>query len=424
MTHHEVRHGGAGFRGAVENGWGLLDQAVLSGSTLAITIVLARTLSPRDFGLFALGQIVLFMAGTLQATLVGQPHNVLGASLRRNDYRDLTRSLAVAQAALVGALAGACLLVALAAFAFSASTSLLLVGLALALAGTQCLEFARRVLYTEERIPTALACDLIGYGSFIAIAVSAAAAGSIETPAGPLAMLGACCAGGAALGVWSLRDSLAGRLRRPILRRALRLSRWLVAARAGFWLATYLYLYLGAAILGAAAAASVRAAQVLFGPLHVPLLYMEVALLVRLAQARSRGGRRELDDQARHVTLVVGPIIGGYCVAVALAAGPLVDLVYGGKYSDAVSIVRLFAVYYLVSFATQIVTAALTAQERSRPIFFANAMGAALAVTLGWLPIVVFDAAGIVVGMVASIVVVLLATVRAYRREDVPVHAV
>jgi O-antigen/teichoic acid export membrane protein len=154
---------------------------------------------------------------------------------------------------------------------------------------------------------------------------------------------------------------------------------------------------------------------VLFGLLNVPLLFLDVALPVRLSRARGQGGVHLLDRELRRVGVVIGPVVATYCLVVAVAAGPLLDLVYGGRYADAVTIVRLFAVYYVLSFVTQIVTAGLTAQESTRPIFDANVAGAVVATLFGWIFVLAGETSGIVAGMVTSLAVVLVVVTRAYR---------
>src|SRR5262245_56929847 len=85
--------------------WGLLDQALIPGMNFGTTGSLARGMGPADFGTFSVAYLLLLLANSLQTSLVTQPHNVLGAPLEGESYRDYTSSSALGQLAVAGLLA-------------------------------------------------------------------------------------------------------------------------------------------------------------------------------------------------------------------------------------------------------------------------------------------------------------------------------
>src|SRR5258707_15812445 len=60
--------------------WGLSDQTLVAASNFITTVVLARKLSPTDFGAFTLAYAVIFFTNAFQGALVTRPHNVVGTT--------------------------------------------------------------------------------------------------------------------------------------------------------------------------------------------------------------------------------------------------------------------------------------------------------------------------------------------------------
>ena len=132
--------------------WGLGDQALISASNFLTTVVLARQLSPADFGAFALLYAAVFFMVSLQTTLVSRPHNVLGVTRQGVEYRRYTTVTAVSQVCLTAMFALVALIGALVARHAAWGVAPLLFPLVLVVVAWQLQEFTRRVLYTEGRL--------------------------------------------------------------------------------------------------------------------------------------------------------------------------------------------------------------------------------------------------------------------------------
>ena len=96
----------AGERSSAPGGapWAVADQMAISAANFVTVVLLARGLSQADFGYFTLVYSVLLFANSLQAGLVTQPHNILGATRRGTDYCRYTTSTAVSQLVLAALL--------------------------------------------------------------------------------------------------------------------------------------------------------------------------------------------------------------------------------------------------------------------------------------------------------------------------------
>lgn len=396
--------------------WGLSDQALISATNFLTIVLLARSLSHDAFGYFTLAYTALQFAGSLQAALITQPHNVLGATRHGEDYIRYTTSTAFSQllatlVIMVGvAVAGALIQIS------GWEIAPLLFALAPAIGAWQLQEFIRRVLYTEGRLAAAFLNDLLSYGGQTAVI---AVLWYRDLLSGPVALyaLAGTSAVAAGVGVWQLHGRFARYIDTGVLHENWRFGKWLAGAEIGHWLSAPLYMYLAAAILGAAAAGELKAAQMLLGPLNILIFFLDSVLPMRFARALKSGGQLALHSQLKIAYLVTAPVFGGYCFLVVVLAGPLLQLVYGASYAGSTPLVVLYAAYYMVLYLVQIVSSALRAQQLTRHIFTAHVYSSLIAVFLGWLFIRTLGAEGAVLGLILSALAVNFLYWLAYSRE-------
>jgi O-antigen/teichoic acid export membrane protein len=392
--------------------WGVLDQGLVSGVNFLTIILLARSLAPADFGYFVLAFTVLQTAGTLQAALITRPHNVLGAVRRGREYTDYSTTSALAQIGLAGALAALAAATAGIAYAAGLSHASLLLALAPAFVAWQLQELGRRMLYTEGRLAAAFANDVLSYGGQ---AVALVVLWQLDALTGERALLSlaAAFAVGAAVVAWQLRSTLSGRLDGAALSASWHFGKWLGVAEVGQWLSTQFYIYLAAAVVGAVASAALKAAQTLLGPISVFLTFVTSYLPIVLARELETLG--SIRRTVRRSLLAILPVVGPYCLLIAIFATPVLEFVYGAEYGQYAGVVRLFALYYaLLAFST-VAIAALSARRMTREVFVGQAAGAVLSLALGWILLRELGPEGGVVGMLLSWALAMAFFLRALR---------
>ena len=171
------------------------------------------------------------------------------------------------------------------------SVAPLLLTLAPSIVFWQLQEFVRRVLYTEGRLAAAFVNDSISYGGQ---ALAIAALWWLDGLTAPLALgaLAATSAIAAALGGWQIRGSLAGRIDPSVSRRTGISGNGSSPTRSLARGSSYLFVYLGAAMLGRAVAAILQAIQTIFGPARARLCHQRRAPHpFRSLAGRGRQGR-------------------------------------------------------------------------------------------------------------------------------------
>lgn len=390
--------------------WGVGDQALMSGANFITMVLLARGLAPAAFGWFTLAYTFLLLANSVQAALFTQPHNVLGTPLagmpeatRQSDqYRAYTTSTALGQALFLLAMALPVALAARVAASAGWAESGLLAWLLAAMVAWQAQEFVRRVLYTEGRLGAAFANDIIGYGGQ-ALAVAGLWGMGRLTETAALGALAATSLAAAALGSWQLRLSFGATVDLEVLAQNWAFGKWLLAQEmVSYWIAAQLYLFLAALLVGPAAAAMVKVAQVLFGPLRVIALWLDTTLPIAFARTLRAAGAPAVGRQLQHTCAVLIPTISAYCLGVAIFAEPLLGLVYGESYREGAAVLRLFALYALVSAIQLIVCSALRARQLTRSMFLSTAYAGLVALGAGWLLVLALGTEGAVLGMLLN----------------------
>ena len=394
--------------------WGLTDQALISATNFATMVLLARALGPASFGSFVLVYTVLLFATELQGALVTQAHNVLGVGRAESSYAGYTRSTALSQMFLAGLLGALAALAGLGAHLTGWRSAPLLLALAPAIVSWLSQEFVRRVLYTEGRMAAVLLNDVVSYGGQ---ATAMTALWYFERLDGRSALLALAATSAVAvpLGLWQLRGSLQGAARRGDVHDNWQFGKWLAGALIAYWCASQLYLYVTAALVSSAAAGLLKAALVLMGPLNVLLVFMDTAVPILLTRSLAASGERGLRAQLKETLILTAPIVGTYCVVVAVFATPLLRRVYGERYAaEHSALLTLLAINYLVIYASRLLGSALRARRQTRPIFRGHLYAGVVAVAGGWLIVRVGGVEGAALGMLASAAIGLTVVLRAF----------
>jgi len=395
--------------------WPLADQGLIAAASFATLIPLGRALTVDDFGAFTLVYAMLHFANSMQSGLITQPHNVLGAMRRGEDYVRYTSSTAVSQIFLAVLSAATALVAWIVAKSFGAGVAPLLLAAVPATVAWQCHEFLRRVLYTELRIGSAFGIDLIAYGGQM---VGAAVLWHLNMLTGPTMMylVGVACACGAVVGLWQLRNSLARHFDRSVVAENWHFGKWIAGGSIiGEWLSAQLLVFLAAAAMGAAAAGVLRAVHTMFGPTRILAQVFSITLPTRLARTLAGDGLGMFRADVRRTLLLAVPVLGAYCLLVATFARPLLTLVFGEKYREYGGVLALYAVSAFLTYIYMIGTAVLRAQRLTRPIFVSEVIYL-LVVPIGALLIPVWGIYGVVVGLIVGDIVLLAFVWRSYLR--------
>ncbi len=367
--------------------WGLCDQASISASNFITTVILARHLSPTDFGAFALLYAAVFFTISLQTTLVSRPHNVIGATRQGTEYRRYTTVTAVSQVCFTAMFAFVTLAAAVVAQRVAWGIAPLLFILAPAVAAWQLQEFVRRVLYTEGRLRAAFANDLISYGGQAVGIVVLGRFGQL-TGARALAVIALTSAIAAGWGWWQIKGSLIRQgiwkaVRENGFAENWRFGKWLFGAALATSIVGQLYPILIGGMVSIAEAGAFSAVFTLMGPARILLIAMDTALVPVAARAFAETGEPGLQSFVARIFLATAPIIVAYCVLVSFFATRILVAAYGDHYRPYGWLLILLALSYALDYLRHPISIALEARRASAPIFRAYLLASIVVLTAG-----------------------------------------
>lgn len=386
-----------------ENFWGLADRGMTSASNFVTVVVLARALGAVAFGIFAVVYSTVSLASRLQNSLVNQPQAVFGSTREGESYVEFTTITLVSQV-LLAILTGLLVLVA-AAISWWIGTvyTPLVLTLAPVVVFWQIQGYLTTVMYTENRLRSAFFNDSI---SFLAQAVIFVVLWRLGGLTGTLAfdIIAVTSLVASVVGIWQIRRSIGRKLDWSILSGNWHLGKWLSAAELATWLWTDAYLYLTAALLGPAAAGILKAVDALFGPLRIILSYLWTILPIRFARRYASEGSDGLWSSMKSAHGMLVPIVGGYCLLLAVFASPASRLVFGNGYSEVGHVLALYGVYVFFTALAVVVISGLNVRLLSRSVFTAQAIAASAALPLGWVLIKLIGLDGAIASMIFAAV--------------------
>jgi O-antigen/teichoic acid export membrane protein len=392
-------------------GFSILDQGLYAGTSFVVSIMLARWLTPGQFGLFAIAFALLALFVTLHASAITEPLGVFGVRAYRESFRSYFAFLLVVQAALS---LGAALLVAVAGAIFELdghhALAHALYALAAALPAVLLLWYVRRAFYARF----AQHWSALGGAAYAALVlpsiVALHRAGELS-PAVALLTLG-----GAALlvalgllallithlparagGVWAPRAALADHVR---------YAKWALVASVTIWVSGYIeYLVLG--VIGFRQAGAMRALDTILLPYWQYLTALASLLLPAFA-LRLEGSPAETRSFLRRV-FTVSLVQALIVAAVILVAGQeLMGLLFGSKYERYEHLMPVLGLVVIPETLAALLLALWRAEVRTRLVFvfslvFSVTLLAAAVVGAHW------GVAGVVVARVIVSYVVIAA---------------
>ncbi len=406
-------------------GWALADQCLVSAANFLTIFLFARYLEIATFGAFMLAHTGLLLMTNMQNALVVQPHNVLAAGLPQADYRRFTGALVVLQAfyclaacvalGLLGWLLGA---------AYSPAAGDTVIALALAAVPWLAQDFVRRVLYTRGLSRAAAAndgivCGLQLFGAVVLVQSAAAWA----TPASALSVLGLSSAAGVLYGAWQLRDQVSFPDDGPSYRRAWsetwHFGKWLTAQNGVAWFGAQGHSWAVGLLLGVEQVGIYRAVTHLVNLMN-PLMQACFAYLPsRGSLAFLAGGADGLSRWVKRMQRVLLLALVPFGIVLAGFPGPVLELAYGGRFSDAslALILALAAIAQCIGFSKYPFDIGLLALRSPKSIFYAYLIPVVLLLTAGALLISLLGIMGVPLSVMVINTSLLVATRLAYNRR-------
>lgn len=385
--------------------WALADQALISATNFATMVLVARVLTPREFGLYSLAYTGLLFTNGVQSSLVVQPHASLGAPRSGAAYVSYTTDTAWSQVGLGVFTAIAVLAVGLAMNARGLWIAPMVLALAAAAPAWQFQEFVRRAMYVTTQLNHAFVNDIVSYGGQL-IALLALWQQDMLSPVTAILALAGTSAVASALGLWQVRTQLDRSISRPQLWSTIKenwlFGKWLLGGNLAFWTSGQLYPIFAAALVSVTATGLMRAAQTVLGPTNVLMNSIDSVFSPKAARSYATGGLEELRCFLARIEMFVMVAMGSYCLAVAIFARPIFHFLYGPEYAEHSWMLTVVALATLTASLRTPIRIGFKAVRQTHAIFHSYMVSSAVNLTLGVLIVRLYGAYGLGMGLMLN----------------------
>jgi O-antigen/teichoic acid export membrane protein len=386
--------------------YSIADQVFAVAGTFLANVVLARTQTKAQYGMFALTYSVFsFLAGLHNAAIL-EPYTVYGSGRYRARYsgylRVTARNHAVVGLLLTGGVLGACL-----AFMWTAPAleSRALIGLGLTIGILLSGAFLRRAFYLQREADFAAKTSLVFLGVVAGGLWLAWKARRLDSFSVFLILALGWIAAGACYAKrlhWGESSEGFREAEPHYWRDHWNYMKWVLATALVFQLTTQGYYWLVAGILSVGDVAGLKAIYLLVAPIEqvfAALSYVVLPMMSAHSAANRPGSFVSL--LKRYSAASVGAT-ALFALLIRAAGRPVMHVLYAGKYDDLASLLFTLALLPVVMGVGHAMNNALKALEKPRLVFFAYACSGA-ATFLGGVPLVRhFGLRGAVYGMLLS----------------------
>jgi O-antigen/teichoic acid export membrane protein len=373
-------------QGAKQGYLAATDQGLISITNFLSSLILARELNPTEFGVYAVGFLLIHFIRAIQDGLIIQPLNAFGAIMPFQEFRKYTTGNGIIQLGLaiisvVAAIFGGLLLNNIG----YDTAGLLLLEVCFAFFFWQVQEYIRRTFYTRNHIHRAVINTALASVVRLTILGIWAWKGDLVTGGMGLDAIAWSSMIATGLGLWQARQywfvgtlNLSG-----IIKQNWRYGRWVMGGSLANWVTAEVYPIMAAGLVSLAAAGAYRALQNLVAPVHVLLRATDTFFTPRAARLFNEGGYSGLGRILRLIYLLSGIPILGLLVIAAIFPEPLLGLLYGETYLPYSNGLILMAIYYGLWYAYWPIQAAFKAVRLTQPIFIANGLAILSMFTVG-----------------------------------------
>ena len=383
----------------------MLDQALLSAMNFCIGLAFISLAAKTDYGIYTQLFGLLMLSQTLQGALANAPLVSLGPKRRRRARQALAAHLFRLQTLISLLLAlVACSGVSIAVWwlEMPALSHAIALPFALAIAGQWIREFARKYHFLTLNPHRTLAIDCLYAAVLGSLLLAMVLLERFNTVSVFWAMATAnLLAGGHGLIRTKLRPfALHGRAGQR-LRDSWQLSKWTLPSVVVTWGSNYSFIYIVAAMIGAAAAAEISAARLLVMPAALCINAWSNTFSPRFSQWVGEGDFNRLGKVMFWSAIGLTGITLAYGTALALVYDLLVTYVLGEGYADIGGMIVLWLLYIAIFAVRKIGVIAMVGGGHYKEMF-----GYSLANFICSLPILVLatwllGTRGAVIGLIA-----------------------
>ena len=373
---------------AMKGGLAILDQGIFTGSNFVISILLARWLSPEEYGSYAVAFAVFLFILSFHQALLLEPMLVFGGSVFRDCLRGYMKALLLLHLAMslvivlvLGVAAGV-------AFKLAQTGSLpsALVGIAFAAPSILLFWLLKRTFYLKLSPAPSAAAALL-YCALTMGGLAVVYKHGLLSVFSALMLMGVGSLGASAVLLIYLGLRLSSSEDAPSLLdiglRHWRYGRWALGANAMMWVPINLFYPVLSRFSGMAQAGELKALMNFASPMLQTCAALSSLMLPYSARVLEHRGGAGIDIILKRMTLLCVACAVPYWVVLLAFKGPAFRMLYSGRYTEVtylLPIVALVSIFGSAFFGPSIVLRSL---ESPGLVFGAVTASSCIAVAVG-----------------------------------------
>jgi O-antigen/teichoic acid export membrane protein len=397
----------------------LADQSVASATNFATGIIIARTCSKDELGLYMLGFSLILLMTDFQTSLITTPYMVFAPRLKGRAHALYTGStlihqLAVCLITMIGVAGGA---IAVAHGLGPRGLGPVLWALSVVIALIMLREHARRVSFARLRLKTALLFDTsIAVGQIGGLLLLARF--GLLSASRAYWVIGSVC-GIVVLGwLWADRGFYDPRISESLadLKKNWIFGKWVFASGLVVAVSMNLFPWFLAFFHGTASAGVWAACLGVVSVGNPAVLGIQNLAGPKIAHVFVEAGPKSLRRLVLKITAVIALLMSVLCLVMIFWGGRLVVLLYGRQYAGNGFVVTVLALNFLVTSSAFPFSRALFAIERADLDFLVNFVALFMMATMGFWLVRAYGPLGASIGLAGSGLVISTARAGVFLR--------
>lgn len=408
---------------AMKGGLALLDQGVFAGSNFVISILLARWLSPEQYGTYAVGfAVFLFLLNFHQALLL-EPMLVFGSSVYRNCLRGYVKALLWIHLGMSVVIVFGLSVSAAIAFKLGQADGLpgALLGVAFAAPTLFLFWLAKRTFYLKLSPGPSVAAAFL----YCALTMGGLALVYRQwhhlSPLSAFLLMGLGGLGSSLVLLGYLAWRLTSSEEAPALldtwRRHWRYGRWALGANAMMWIPINAFYPLLSRFSGLAQAGELKALMNFAAPMLQACAALHTLMIPYASRVLENRGGAGVNVLLKRMTLLCVAFAVPYWIVLLVFQGTAFRMLYSGRYTEVAYLLPAVALASIAGSAFFGPSIVLRSLQSPRLIFAAVSVSSCVAVAIG-IPLTrVWGVSGAVWSIVLSETLAFVAAVVLLRRK-------
>jgi O-antigen/teichoic acid export membrane protein len=375
-------------RWGTKGGLAILEYGLIAGSNFVLGFLLARWMTPEQYGAYGLGFSIFLLLSFLYQALLLEPMSVYGGSTFRDNLRGYMKTSLKIHHAISAVIFVAFAIAAAVTYFIGKSPALAgaLAGLTVAAPCIFLFWFGRRGFYLKIS-PGPAAVGAVLYFVLVVGGVFVINRLHILSSFTAFLLMGlAALACGIALMI-ALRYALDPSTETPDLRQTWQkhwtYGKWALGSSIVGWIPTYLYFSIVSIFAGIAHAGELRALMNLAGPVLQTYAALSMLFLPYASRVQSKEGNAGTYALTWRMTALFTLGAIAYWAAVIPFRGSILKLLYAGNYSSVGEYLPFFALETIIWSASVGASIVLRAMESPRSLFIANCAASAITLVVG-----------------------------------------